>query len=182
MPRLIIDMDEVMADTYQKFVDAYAREFGRIPTDEELYGKKVYDLPGAAHLRDAMYERGFFRDVIPMPGAIEVVRELYEYYEVYVVTTATEFRYSFTDKYEWLEEHLPFIHYRRIVFCGDKNIVHGDFMIDDKVSNLSGFNGKGLLFTSRHNLNDSGYQRVENWQEVQSFFRKERAERLAELA
>ncbi|MEM9258343.1 MAG: 5'(3')-deoxyribonucleotidase, partial [Bacteroidota bacterium] len=68
MPRLIIDMDEVMADTYEKFVEAYALEFGRRPSQEELHGKKVYDLPGASHLRDAMYEPGFFRDVKPMPG------------------------------------------------------------------------------------------------------------------
>lgn len=182
MPRLIIDMDEVMADTYEKFVAAYAREFGRRPSQEELHGKKVYDLPGAGHLRDAMYEPGFFRDVRPMPGAIEVVRELYEAYEVYVVTTATEFRYSFIDKYNWLEEHMPFIDYRRIVFCGSKSIVHGDFMLDDKVSNLKTFNGIGLLYTSNHNLQDTGYHRLNDWTEVRKYFEREQYGRIAEQA
>jgi len=176
-------MDEVMADTYAKFVDAYEDRKGRRPSDEELQGKKVYELADdVADLRRAMYEPGFFRDVAVMPDAQEVVKELYEEYEVYIVTTATEFKYSFLDKYEWLAEHFPFIHHRRIVFCGNKSIVHGDFMIDDKVSNLKGFNGTGLLFRSPHNYHDRGYTRVENWAEVRDYFTRERKRRIAEIA
>lgn len=165
-----------MADTYAKFVAAYEARMGRRPTAAELRGKKVYELADdVADLRQAMYEPGFFRDVAVMPDAQAVVRELYDNYEVYVVTTATEFKYSFLDKYEWLAEHFPFIHHRRIVFCGDKSIVHGDYMIDDKVSNLGGFNGQGLLFRSPHNYYETGYPRVDNWAEVRAFFREQRA-------
>lgn len=181
MPRIIIDMDEVLADTYAKFIDLYDQGFGRRPSAEELHGIKVYDLPEAAELRKAMYEPGFFRDVALLPNAVEVVRELYNEYEVFIVTTATEFRYSFIDKYNWLEEHLPFIHHTRIVFCGDKRIVHGDYMIDDKVMNLAGFNGTGLLFTSFHNVHATGYRRVDNWLEVRDYFRALRRANGAEL-
>ena len=175
MPRIIIDMDEVMADTYEKFHAAYEERTGRRLPPERLRGHKVYEAdPGHADLRRMMFEEGFFRDVPVMADAPEVVRELYDNYEVYVVTTATEFKNSLRDKWEWLEEHFPFIHHRRIVLCGNKSVVHGDYMIDDKVHNLAGFNGTGLLFYSYHNHHDTGYPRVANWREVQAYFRCER--------
>ncbi len=170
MARICIDMDGVLADTYQKFVDAYEREFGRELLRTELLGKKVYDLEGASHIRDLMYEPGFFRQNTVLPGAVAVVEHLYERHEVFVVTSTTEFRHSMLDKWEWLAEHFPFIHHSRMVFCGDKGIVHGDYMIDDKVSNLEGFNGTGLLFTSPDNHYDTGYRRVDSWGEVRDFF------------
>ncbi len=173
--RICIDMDEVMVDNYQRYHEIFEQQQGRKIETAEYYGKKIYDLPGIETLRDELHKPGFFRDLPMMKDAREVVEELYENYEVYIVTAATEFKHSFTDKWEWLEEHMPFIHWERIVFCGNKSIVHGDYMIDDKVSNLSTFNGQGLLFTASHNVHDEGYPRVDNWIEVRDFFRKERA-------
>lgn len=170
--RIIIDMDEVIADTYTEFGLRYSQRFGVTVTDKELEGKKYYDLPGAADLRNEMFKPGFFRHLPVMDGAKEVVRELYDKHEVYIVTTATEFKFSMLDKWEWLEEHFPFIHHKRMVFCGDKSIVYGDYMIDDKVRNLAPFTGTGLLFTSPHNINDTGFQRVGNWEEIGEYFRE----------
>ncbi|MEM9930011.1 MAG: 5'(3')-deoxyribonucleotidase [Bacteroidota bacterium] len=175
MSRICIDMDGVMADTYVKFIDRYEARFGRRPSDLELRGKKIYELEGAEDIRNAMYEPGFFRDLAVMPGAVTIVEELYAAHEVFVVTTATEFKHCLIDKWEWLEEHFPFIHHQRIVLCGSKSIVWGDYMIDDKVSNLEGFKGKKLLFSARDNYFATGYQRVNNWQEVQQYFQQEKA-------
>lgn len=181
MPRIIIDMDEVMADNFPAFHQVAKERFGRTVQPEEYRGMKLYNLPGLAEVRNVLHEKGHFRHLPVIENAVEVIRELYEHYEVYIVTTATEFRYSFLDKYEWLEEHFPFIHYSRIVFCGDKSIVHGDFMIDDKAKNLDSFQGTGLLFTSPPNLDEKRYHRVNNWLEVREYFRKEREGRIAQM-
>lgn len=174
-------MDGVLADTYQKFVDAYNAERGGKLEKVDLLGKKVYELEDASHLRDLMYQPGFFRDISVMPDAVEVVRELYDRHDVYIVTTATEFRNSLTDKWDWLEEHFPFIHHSRIVLCGRKEIVHGDFMLDDKESNLAGFNGTGLLFTALDNHYVTGYHRLNTWLEVRDYFRTERNAEMAQI-
>lgn len=181
MPRIIIDMDEVLADNYPSFLRKAAELYGRELQPEEHRGKRIYDLPGLDKVREILHQKGHFRQLPVMENAVEVVRELYEYHEVFIVTTATEFRYSFLDKYEWLEEHFPFIHYDRIVFCGDKSIVHGDYMIDDKVKNLAGFNGTGLLFTASHNVEEQNYHRVNDWLEVRSYFRQIREASIAEI-
>lgn len=170
-----------MADTYWKFARAYEGEFGRKLAKAELLGKKVYELEGAAHLRDLMHEPGFFRDVPLVEGAVEAVRELYDKHEVYIVTSCTEFPTALRDKWEWLHEHFPFIETARMVFCGSKAIVYGDYMIDDKEVNLAGFNGEGLLFTAMDNHYVEGYRRVDTWAEVTEYFRGVRASEMAKI-
>ncbi|MBB4078760.1 5'(3')-deoxyribonucleotidase [Lewinella aquimaris] len=178
--RICIDMDEVMVDNYQRYHQLFEEHYGRKVDPQEYYGKKIYELPGIEAMRDELHQPGFFRHLPIMKDAAEVVKELYDNYEVYIVTAATEFKNCFTDKWEWLEEHMPFIHWERIVFCGNKSIVHGDYMIDDKVSNLNTFNGQGLLFTASHNvLDDGGYPRFANWIEIRDYFR---TLRIAEIA
>ena len=181
MSRVIIDMDGVMADTYWKFARAYEKEFGRVLTKAELLGKKVYDLAGAAHLRDLMHQPGFFRDIAVMEGAQAAVREIYDHHEVFVVTSCTEFPESLRDKWAWLREHFPFIPTERIVLCGSKSVVCGDYMIDDKAVNLEGFNGEGLLFTSVDNHYVTGHTRYNNWGEIIDYLRGVRAAKIAEL-
>lgn len=170
MKRILIDMDEVIADVYPKFLDIFEREFGRRPAPDEFYGKKIYDLPDAARIRDYLHEPGFFRDLPLMPDCREVIRELSEHYEIFINSAAMEFRHSLSDKYDWLQEHFSFIPWRNIVFCGDKRALQGDFMIDDHVKNLRHFQGTPLLFTASHNVHETDFVRLNNWQEVHRYF------------
>jgi 5'(3')-deoxyribonucleotidase len=39
-------------------------------------------------------------------------------------------------------------------------------MIDDRAKNFIDFKGRKLLFSSPHNLLLTGYERVNNWEEV----------------
>ena len=80
-----------------------------------------------------------------------------------------EFRNSFEDKYDWLQQHFPFIHWKNVIFCGDKSIIDADYMIDDHVFNLKTFKGHGILFTASHNIHESAYTRVNNWLDVEAF-------------
>lgn len=176
--RIALDMDEVIADVVPKFLDFFERDFGHRPRKEEWWGRKIYQLPNAAHLRSYLNEPGFFADLPVMPHSVEGVKWLCQYFEVFVVTAAMEFPNSLRDKLLWLERHFPFIGWRHVVMCGDKSIVCADYMIDDHVVNLQHFQGKGLLFTASHNIGENGFTRVNDWLEVKSFFEAE-IERLA---
>lgn len=169
-PRIALDMDEVVADVMPKFVDAYEQEFGKRLIKADYWGKKIYDIPGATHVRNVLYDKGFFRDLPLMPHAQEVVKELAEDYDIFFTTAAMEFRNSLEDKYDWLQDHFPFISWKRFVFCGNKSILRADYMIDDHPRNLLTFEGKGLLFTASHNIDEDRFTRVNNWLEVRTFF------------
>lgn len=173
--RIALDMDEVIADIEHKFIQTYEREFGKRLSKEDLYGKKVYYFEGARYIRTFLFEKGFFRDLPVIADSQEVVEELMEHYDVFITTAAMEFRNCLEDKYDWLQEFFPAINWKNIVFCGDKSIIRADYMIDDHASNLRSFQGKGLLYTASHNVNETKFTRVNNWIEVRDFFRAERA-------
>ncbi|MEM6396699.1 MAG: 5'(3')-deoxyribonucleotidase [Bacteroidota bacterium] len=169
--RICIDMDEVLADNYPKFLDLYKSVFGRRPEKEEYIGGKIYDLPGANDLRKSLQKPGWFADLPVIDGAVEVVEKLYARHEVFIVSSATEFKHSMLDKMNWLEKHFPFISYKRVVFCGEKSIAYGDYLIDDKPKNLRSFKGEGLLFTAPDNVFlETEFRRFDSWVEVDDFF------------
>lgn len=166
--RIAIDMDEVIADTTQKFIDLYKETHNIHITHSMLYGKEFRDvLPEELYNTTRKYinDPGFFRDIPVMRDSQQVVKALTEKYEVFIVSAAMEFRSSLIDKYDWLAEHFPFISWTHIMFCGLK-IVNVDIFIDDRSRNFVGFDGRKLLYSSPHNLEINEFERVNNWQEV----------------
>ena len=81
-----------------------------------------------------------------------------------------EFDLCFTDKFNWLKQHLPFIPWTHIVFCGDKSIIGTEYLIDDAERNLKTFTGTPLVFTAPHNAHLQEYTRFNNWQDVADYF------------
>lgn len=167
-------MDEVIADVMPKFEWLYEQEFGIPIRRADYWGKKIYDIEGARKIREFLHQKGFFADLPVMPHSQEVVRELAETYDIFVVTAATEFRNSLEDKYDWLQHHFPFIHWKNFVLCGDKSIIQADYMIDDHIRNLEAFRGFPILYTATHNIHENRFTRVDNWLEVQAFFQQEK--------
>ena len=161
-------MDEVLADPIHKFIQLYNRDH-QVPLDLVIKpGTEIFqNVPEDVNDKWFEYinEKGFFRDLPVIDGAVEAVRKLQEKYEVYVVSAAMEFKNSLEDKFDWLNEHFPFISWKNIIFCGEK-IVKVDVMIDDRIKNFTDFKGRPLLFTSPHNVLITDYERVDNWQQV----------------
>lgn len=172
--RIALDMDEVIADVLPKFLTLYEEMYGEQLTREQYWGKKIYKIKGSQEIRKSLFEKGFFRDLKPIPGSREGVQTLMNHYDVFITTAAMEFKYSFEDKYDWLAEYFPFIHWKNIVFLGDKSILGADYMVDDNAFNLETFNGKGVLYTAYHNVNEDRFTRVNDWEELIQFFDQER--------
>ena len=49
--------------------------------------------------------------------------------------------------FEWLLEFFPFLEPQHFVFCGRKNIINADFLIDDNPKQLEIFEDKSIMFT-----------------------------------
>jgi 5'(3')-deoxyribonucleotidase len=112
---------------------------------------------------------GFFRDAPLIEGCRNVLEQINQEYELYLVSAALEFPSSLTQKVDWIKQHFPFIGWQQIVLCGSKQIIAADIMIDDHFKNLDHFPGKTILFTQPHNiLRESGrHQRVHSWNEIE---------------
>lgn len=170
-------MDEVMADTMARYLELYNADFGTELTADHFHGHHVFEVIDPAH-RDRAYEyfgrEDFFAAIPVMPGSAEVVRELSEQYEVFITTAAMDVPCSFNAKFKWLQRNFAFIPTSHIVFCGDKSIIAADYMIDDNVRHLGNFRGQPVLYTAPHNVHETRFPRVNNWQEVKAFMAQER--------
>ncbi|WP_448519059.1 5' nucleotidase, NT5C type [Rhodoflexus sp.] len=169
--RIAIDMDDVMADATGRFIQLVAERHGVVIAKHELRND-LLQKAGIPYqqVRHWLWEEGFFRHMQPLPDSREVMRELVEKYEVFIVSAAIEFPQSLREKVEWLAEHFPFIDWRYIVLCGHKYMIQADYLIDDHEKNLIHFTGTPIVFTAPHNIHLQGYERVNNWAEIGARF------------
>lgn len=166
---LFVDMDEVIADTFGAHIKIYNRDYDGCLTADDCMGSEVWQKVVEHHqqsIRNHARTRGFFRNLNPIADSQKVLKQLSGKYDVYIASAAMQFPNSLEEKSEWLDEFFPFIHWKNRILCGDKHVLKGDILIDDRSYNLENFDGRSLLFTSPHNVNTNGYERVNNWLEV----------------
>lgn len=159
-------MDGVLADVVQQFIRYHERDFGVRKTIGEINGHS--DFIAFPKGREYVFTPGFFREAPVMEGSREVLEQLNKKYDLFIVSAATEFPQSLSEKQEWLNEHFPFIQWQQMVFCGSKSIIQADVMIDDHFRNLDPFAGTTLLYSQPHNATqpDGRHRRVHTWAEV----------------
>ena len=129
-----IDMDGVLVDLGK----AFDKFFELHPYLKERYA----DNPD--HIQ------GVFRNPPPVDGAIEAVKKLAESgkYELFIATSAPWGNAgSAMDKRFWIEEHFGNLFHKRMFVTHRKDLLLGDYLIDDRTKNGAGeFSGELLQF------------------------------------
>ena len=181
--RIAVDMDEVIADSFSKHLGLYNQLVGANLT-KELVSKRGLGAVIPHDRRDQFaaipHGEGFFDDLEVMEGSQEALLELSRHHDVFIASAAMEVPGSFDAKFKWLQQHFPFLPPSRIVFCGDKNIVDADILVDDRSRHFAEFRGTGILFTAPHNAGESAELRANNWNDVLRILQGERSEVSAE--
>ena len=129
-----IDMDGVIVD----FGKAIKDWFDKHPHLEERYKTHPDHI------------QGLFRIAPPIKGAIEAIKKLNDSgkYELFIATSAPWGNpQSLTDKRFWLEDYFDNIFHKRMFTTHRKDLLMGDYLIDDRLKNGAGdFKGKLLRF------------------------------------
>jgi 5'(3')-deoxyribonucleotidase len=164
--KIAVDMDGVLADVYSSYIRLHEQEFGERKTLASIEGLEEWE--GFPQAPRYVRTPGFFENLQVIPGAVTHLKQLNEIHEIFIVSAAIEFPLSLNEKLNWLSAHFPFLSWKQIVFCGSKNIIQADVMIDDHFKNLDGFNGRTLLFHQPHNAKrDPGrHLRVHDWEQI----------------
>jgi len=166
MKTLLVDMDGVLADVYAQLLKIEYEEKGIKHKIESLYGKMESEAFENGY--DYVHRPGFFQTAPLIPGCVEGLQYLNDKYNLLIVSSATEFPNSPTEKLKWMHQHFPFINWKQIVLCGRKDVIKGDIMLDDHPKNLNYFEGRKIIFTQPHNIyiENPSYERANNWEEV----------------
>lgn len=174
LKRIAVDMDEVLADYSGELLKRVNKKYNLTITKKDLEGAHIHEL--YPEVADDIYgivnTDSFFRSLPVIKDSQAVLEELSEHYEIVIATAAMLSPNSFVAKYDWLQKHFPFLNPNLYVFCGDKSTVKADYLIDDHIYQLNTFQDRGIMFTSPHNVNEPYDLRMDNWQELRTFFLK----------
>lgn len=118
----------------------------------------LVDFPsGIAQLSDhekATYEDRYdevphiFSKMKPMAGAIEAYKELSQYFDTYILSTAPwNNPTAWSDKLIWVQKYLSEHAYKRLILSHHKNLNDGDYLVDDRKKNgVDRFKGVHIHF------------------------------------
>ena len=148
---LYCDLDGVVADF----------EHGMSLIAPDLFLGDGHDYEQRSKMVDTVCEQHpeIFHDLKPIEGAIEGVKWLMEFYEVYFLSTPMwNVPMSFTGKRIWLEKHFGKLAEKRLILSHRKDLAIGDYLIDDRTKNGAGeFKGEHIHF---------GTEKFPDWQSV----------------
>ena len=116
------------------------------------------DLPQYEHDKDHL--PNVFQNPPPIAGAVDAVSKLHQSgkYELLVASTSPwENPDALTHKRLWLEKYFGDIFYKKAVFTHRKDLLIGDYLIDDRTKNgADRFKGKHIHFGKDGKYKDWG--------------------------
>lgn len=170
---ILCDADDTILDLCVAWVKCLNKRHGT-----NILHKDVTDwdislfFPGVEKraVYDPVFEKDFWKQVNPVDGCFEVLKEINDRYELYIVT-ATNYQTCDT-KVERILELYPFLDWQQFVVTSKKQLITGDYLIDDGLHNFAGGAYKGILYDRPHNQNvdvsKEGLIRVHSWNEISS--------------
>ena len=143
MKRLFVDMDNVLVD-FPAGVATLA------PALRAAYEGRLDEVPG------------LFARMSPLAGALESYEELARHFDTYVLSTAPwENPSAWSDKLLWIRRHLGQSAYKRLILSHHKDLVVGDYLVDDRLKNgVERFRGEHIHF---------GTERFPDWARVRAY-------------
>jgi 5'(3')-deoxyribonucleotidase len=137
-PVVYIDMDGVLCDFDKRH--------------EKLMSKGINQFQAFNHTLA-------FKDLDPIPGAIEAWQALQEKYDTYILSTAMWSNIeAWTDKRVWVQKFLGKSANKKLILSHNKGLLKGSYLIDDRIANgVADFEGEHIHF---------GTGKFPTWKEV----------------
>jgi 5'(3')-deoxyribonucleotidase len=132
---LYFDMDNVLVD-FKSGIDQLDVKI------KSTYDGRLDEVPS------------IFKLMKPMDGAIDAVHKLSKVYDVYILSTSPWLNpTALQDKLDWIKKYFgddrDSVFYKKVVFSHKKNLLKGDYLIDDRTKNgAAQFEGKLFQFGS----------------------------------
>lgn len=177
MPTILVDVDNVLADTIKGFINEL--NFARPGIPYKAEDVKQWDFDKALELTPGTAQRimdrsGFAYGLEPFKEALEWFPRLRLRYPTYAVTSPMVTSKTWAHERQlWLTKHFG-LEPSDVIQCHAKHRVRGDVLIDDKPENINEWvkytNGIGLLWASTNNMSFVGrshrVHRIGTWEEA----------------
>lgn len=177
---ILVDIDDTIEDLLGAWCDWLNKKYGTSFNKNDITEWDL-SIKFAPLTREQIFSPlrlgEFWKTVQQKPNALHILCNLIsDGHDVYFVT-ATDYT-TIYPKYEYMIKRLfPFITWDNIIIANNKQMIHGDIIIDDGLHNLLGDNDNKvkLLMDAPHNrgFDESvfGIQRVRSWMEIYEVIR-----------
>lgn len=177
--RILIDVDGVIAN----FIDFYVK-IASDTLNKELFiiNQFSWDCGDAIGLSEhektkvhkALFSKGAALKIDPYEGAIDSVKELSIYNDIYFVTTPLDESETWAgDRIKWLASYFGQELGSKYILTRDKFTVYGDILIDDKPDNVIKWKeawpkSLPILWSHEYNSLTPGIIRTNKWSRIKS--------------
>ena len=166
--RVLIDMDNTITD-FDGAVQTECQRRGVHYADDRTkfdFDTEVYDV-----FYDIALKPGFFRDLVPIPHALEALVEMKECGLDMWICTAPMFHsnYCVAEKFQWVEHYLGLDWMYRIIVSKDKTLIKGDYLIDDKIQ-TGACAPEWIQICYAQTYNQQYPKRIDNWKNWKKIF------------
>lgn len=176
---ILIDMDDTIEYLLKAWVDGVNREYGRTVSHEDIASwdvSEAYDGLSFEQVYAIPFQKGFWKNVEPIPGAAEAIQHFMDAgHEVFIVT-ATPYQVVTEKMTDVLFKFFPFLSWKQLIVTSRKQLIRGDVLIDDGIHNLEGGDYVKILMTAPHNRDydaeGNGMIRVHSWAEIEEVIGK----------
>lgn len=177
-PVLLFDLDGICCNLMKKWLAVYNKDW-----NDHLTEADITSWNWDAHVKPACGKRiyhylnrpGFFADLEPIAGCVDSLRRLERVVELVVVTASP--KEASGDKVRWVQKYLPMVPKGNIVITYRKDLVRGDFMLDDAPKNLIHHPATRILMDYPYNRDFHDCYRVHSWADAEALITRLAAER-----
>lgn len=140
MPRILLDVDGVLADFITTYLHALAAVTGSYRHPAEVINWEIGKSLGLSEdtqrkVSTLLRKEGVASSMPVYPGAIEGVKKLTLVAEVYFVTSPFTSPTWTYDRDQWLDRHFGAVG-KNVVHTAHKHLISGDVLVDDKPVNV----------------------------------------------
>ena len=187
--RIAFDMDDVLCDFVNAFLNFYNSEEGTAWKKSDIVNYNLSLMLDVSknyieRMMSRFYESDYFANILPLKGSVDIVKEVSESNELFVISARPHYLMNKTESF--IDKFFPFKFEEIVVTNGynsnDPNTAKSNFckkldvslIVDDMIENISDCCSKGidaLLFDSPWNK-DFDHFRVKSWNEIQKYINK----------
>lgn len=139
--RIVLDMDQIIADWVQRILEWYNQDKGTSLTKENIVNWNMTMNLGPNSedfLRSCMRYPELYRDLEPIEGAIHGVQKLVsDGHDVLIASAVPKCAgIAYHGKLEWIRRNMPFFSLNNFIAIQRKDLIDGDILFDDGLHNI----------------------------------------------
>ena len=168
---VLCDADDTILNLCTAWIDRMNQKYGTKVKYEDVVDRNIslfFPSQSKEEVYAPVYEKDFWKQITPVDGCFDVLKKINQFYNLYIVT-ATNYQTCDT-KIEQILHLFPFLQWSQFIVTEKKQLINGDYLIDDGIHNFYGGKYSGILFDRPHNhfFNHvaAGLVRVHDWKEI----------------